>query len=702
MFFLKRVFCSLLIYLITVSSVLNATPFSACPSKAFLMQKEVAQLYGLNLVTGSYELLSGDLGTTSKINAVGFNFHDNYIYGWGYEWSTVVRIGDDYQAQDLSLVNLPAELSGVNFYVGDVSISENSYYFYRKGSSYGLYKVVLDSDSSDYLEVTKVANSSVINLNIFDFAFHPNTNNNNHIYTVDRLGQLHKINPTNGNTTALGNVGQQGTFGAVYFDKQGKLYISRNNDGLIYIIDPEAANPSATLFANGPISGNNDGARCAIAPIIDESLPATTDYGDAPDTYGTSLANNGARHGIGDIYLGNSITAEHNAKVYPNTDEDDGVVFVTPLIAGTDSLVQVQANGSGYLSIWADWDRDGQFSATEKLVSDKFIDNTTINMLVNTPINALNGFTWTRTRFTSTQSVTASGGIADGEVEDYNVFVTNLGYSQIQDTPYYLAFEDNWPEKGDYDMNDVVIFQESSLLVNGSGEIKQIEFHGELKAYGASYQNGFAIQLDGILPSNVNSSLVRFEINGVVQETSAIEIGTDNVVVFITDDIGSHIQLSNNCLYYRTEANCTNSNEMKFSVTIPFINAIDENTFPVAPYNPFIFAKEATYHGNLITQPGRELEIHLKNKLPTSKASETFFGQGIDATNVSANETYQSNSGLPWALAISPGSGEEWKHPLETIEILQAYPKFQIFSESNGASEATWFSLSNAENSKLY
>jgi LruC domain-containing protein len=390
------------------------------------------------------------------------------------------------------------------------------------------------------------------------------------------------------------------------------------------------------------------------------------------------------------------------AQVYPNTDVDDGVTFLTPLIAGIDSLVEVKATGAGYLSIWADWDKNGEFSNDEKLVSDQFIDNTTVNILVNTPITAINGSTWTRSRFTSTQSILANGGVADGEVEDNNVTVFNYGFTQIQDTPYYLAFEDNWPEKGDYDMNDVVIYQESSLLLNSSNEVIQIELHGELKAYGASYRNGFAIQLDGVLPSNVDSSLVRFEINGVVQETSAIEIGTDNVVAFITDDIGSHIQLSNNCLYYRTEANCTNSNEMKFSVTIPFINAIDENAFPEAPYNPFIFAKEATYHGNLITQPGRELEIHLKNKLPTSKANETFFGQGDDVTNVSANETYQSNSGLPWALAISPGSGEEWKHPLETIDILQAYPKFEVFVESNGVSEKTWFSLSNAESSKLY
>ncbi len=693
---LKTLF-NLLICLSILNGASKAAPFASCPSKAFLMQQEVAKLYGLNLVNGNYSLLSDDLGTTGKINGVGFNFHDNYIYGWGYESNTVVKIGDDYQVQSLTLTNSPP--AGINFFVGDISISENSYYFYKKGAQYGLYKVPLDESSENYLKVIKIVAGNVLNLNIYDFAFHPT---NNFIYAVSFTGDLYKINPDNGANSNLGYVGQQGTFGAVYFDIDENLYISHNNDGFIYIIDPEAPSPSAEYFATGPISANNDGARCAIAPIVDESLPPTSDYGDAPDTFGTSLPSNGPRHGVGNIYLGNSVTAEHNAKVYPNTDEDDGVVFVTPLIAGTDSLVQIQANGTGYLSMWADWNRDGQFSSTEKFVSDKFIDNTTINMLVNTPIDALNGFTWTRTRFTSTQSTTALGGVPDGEVEDHNVFVTNLGYSQIQDTPYYLAFEDNWPEKGDYDMNDVVIFQESSLLVNGSGEVKQIEFHGELKAYGAAFFNGYAIRLDNVLPSNVDVNLIRFEINGVIQEASALEVGTENVVILITDNILKHIQLSSNCLYYRTEESCTNANEMKFSVTVPFITPIAANQFPVAPYNPFIFAKNGTYRGETIIKPGRELEIHLKNKLPTSKANISFFNQADDVTDLSEGKTYQNASGLPWGLAISPGSGQEWKHPLETVEILEAYPKFQIFVETNGASETTWFSLDKAVNTKLY
>ncbi|HCM46076.1 MAG TPA: LruC domain-containing protein [Colwellia sp.] len=673
----------------------NAAPFESCPSKAFLMQQTTAQLYGVNLVTGNYDLLADDLGTSDKINAVGFNFHDNYIYGWGYEWGTLVRIGSDFQATPIELLNNPE----VNFYVGDVALNENSYYFYKKGASYGLYKVSLEEETSDYLKVIKVISGNALSLTIYDLAFHPN---NSFAYTVDNNGQLYQINVTNGDLVNLGNIGETGTFGAVYFDVGGNFYISRNTDGKVFIIDVADSSPSASFFAYGPIASQNDGARCAIAPVIDESIAATIDYGDAPDSYGTTLFSNGARHGVSNIYLGNTITTEHNANVYPNTDEDDGILFITPLLAGSASLIQVQVTGAGYLNIWGDWDRDGEFSLEEKLISDRYIDNNSETIMVNTSASALNGYTWVRARFTSIADIVASGGAPDGEVEDYRVLVTNSGNSQIQDTPYYIAFEDSWPEEGDYDMNDVVMLQNSSILLTDAFEIKQIEFQGELKALGADYHNGFAIQLDNILPSNVNVNLVHFEINGVIQEVSAIEEGTNYLVIKITDDLQNHIQLTESCKYYKTVKGCTNSSLMTYSVTVPFITPITQGEFPQAPYNPFIFAQDSTYHGDLFFHPGRGLEIHLKNKIPTSKADVSKFGVADDATQASSDYYYQTSSGLPWALAINPGSIEEWKHPSERVDLLQAYPDFQIFVESNGNKETSWFSQSNAISSKLY
>ena len=681
------------------SSNSRAGAFATCPSKAFLVQQGTAQLYGVNLVTGQYALLSGDLGTTNKINGVGFSFHDNYIYGWGYEWGTLVRIGDDYQATPVTIENNP----GGNFYVGDVALSENSYFFYKKGN--GLYKIPLDEQHSNYLVAEKVASGNALPLTIFDLAFHPD---NSFAYSVDNKGRLHKIDASAGTSEMLGNVGQSGTFGAVYFDVDGNFYISRNSDGHVFIIDVDAQSPQAELFAYGPSSSNNDGARCATAPIVDDSVAPTVDYGDAPDSYRTLLASNGARHSVGSNFLGARVDAEHNAQLYPASDDtsgvndDDGVVFITPLVAGMSGLLQVTATGGGYINIWVDFDQDGTFAENEKLLTDHYLYDSTETLLVETPFEAVAGYTWARARLTTEPGIIAYGGVTDGEVEDYRVYVTNPNLSQIKHNTYFIAFEDNWPEMGDYDMNDVVVKQESSILLSQNNEIHQLEITGEMMAYGAAYANGFAIQIDNVSPSTVNQALVRFEINGVAQSASLVEAGTDSLVLMISDNLGDYFSAKSGCSFYKTQSGCRNGEQMKFSLQVPFVTPIAYSAFPQAPFNPFIFAKPATYHGDSFFHPGRSMEIHLKNKMPTSKMDTGYFGLASDRTDLAAGYTFQTEAGLPWALAINPGSSQNWRHPLEKVDLLEAYPMFRDYVSSSGASSGDWYMESKANSVNVY
>ena len=110
---------------------LMAAPFDACTDQAFLVQGEVATMYGVNLKTGEYEVLAANLGTTHKINGIGYNVHDDYLYGYGYEAGTLVRIGDDFVANPIAVTNFPSQ----NFYVGDVSPLENTCLLYTSDAA---------------------------------------------------------------------------------------------------------------------------------------------------------------------------------------------------------------------------------------------------------------------------------------------------------------------------------------------------------------------------------------------------------------------------------------------------------------------------------------------------------------------------------------------------------------------------------------
>ncbi|MGS0730233.1 LruC domain-containing protein, partial [Shewanella sp. 0m-11] len=165
--------CSPLILSLLISASVSASaPFSACPTEAFVIQKQsnTPKSYGVNLATGSYVVLSEDMGTGNGYNGVGFNYHDNYIYGWDYATGSLGRAGNDYQIISLSVTKDTTAASAGNFYVGDVAINENVWYGYRKGK--GLFKIPLDNPAS-YNMTLVPGSTAYATYNITDLAFHP-------------------------------------------------------------------------------------------------------------------------------------------------------------------------------------------------------------------------------------------------------------------------------------------------------------------------------------------------------------------------------------------------------------------------------------------------------------------------------------------------------------------------------------------------
>ncbi len=682
-----------------LSNPTMADPFATCPSKAFLVQTSVAKLYGVNLVTGSSPLLSSDMGTTGKLNAMGFSVHDQYLYAWSYQHKTLARIGNDYQVEPLSVTNVPEK----TFFVGDVSVAENRYYMYRRDTGYGLFSIDLNPTSPDYLNVVKRIDSSALRLTIYDLAFHPN---NGFAYSVDSGGNLHQIDVASGSSSNLGNVGQRGTFGAVYFDVEGTFYISRNSDGNIFRIDVAAANPSAELFAIGPSSSNNDGARCAIAPLIDED-DTTVDYGDAPDTYGTSLANNGARHEIvpNGLFLGQRIDGEPVAAVYPSSDDnsgqsdEDGISFLSGFESGLTSAIQVEASKQGYLSAWLDTNLDGVFAENEKVINDLVVESGISRTNFIVPADALEGDSWMRFRLSDTPGLSAVGGIVDGEVEDYPVAISQTNLTTV----YYpsgrsfvtLAYEDNWPEKGDYDVNDVVIKMRASASYSEDG-LRKVKLEGYVTAVGASYHNGFAVRLYGVDVNSVERDTIRYMLNNELVSASPIESGNELIVV-ITDDVWKLVTPPTDCRYFNTQDGCIGGFGGEFSIELQIQETRNNSRFSVYNLDPFIFATPNTFHGDLLGEPGRGWEVHLKNHEPTEAFNYSLLGMADDASDPSAGYYFQSGNGMPWAFEIT----NDWAYPKEFTDLAVAYPDFQGFVESNGTSNSRWFMVSNAVASKV-
>ena len=692
---MKRKILGLVSLLSCTTSLTHSLPFERCPGEAFLIQDRVAQLYSVDLATGFSKPLSTPGWTSAKMNALAFNLSDSYLYAYNYETGSISRLGADN-----SVVELNANMQGLSFFVGDISPTENAYYFYRSGSDYGLYRLSLDSLSDDYLSLQKVISGAALNLKIYDMAFHPS---NGMVYAVDNQGALWKIDISNNTAEKLGNTGESGTFGAAYFDVDGNLYISRNNDGLIFQIDVSQSTPKAVRFASGPASSNNDGARCALAPIVTSGI-AIADFGSAPDSYASSLQNNGARHakGNGELYLGASISYEADAKLSElgnATTENDGVAFLNTPLRGKSALVSVESSGAGLLSAWADWNGDGNFSDDEQWLVDHPVAAGAAMLSYTAPTDAAIGESWMRFRLSTTPGLTSQGGAPDGEVEDYAIEIaeqpaTTIFYPGENDRAT-LAFEDNWPLMGDYDMNDVVIQYRLAKRQLGDS-LTHIEIEGEVVAHGASYHNGFAFRLPGLNRDDVIEALSHLSINGLPQ-ASVMEPDQDDAIVIIAEDLHQYTTPGENCRYYRTEPGCGSNIQMRFSATITLQTGVPSERLGDFPFDPFLFATPGYTRNYLFGEaPGRRFEIHLRGMAPTSAFQQNFLGRGDDASNT--NVYYVNQNNMPWAMNIPA----KWDYPSEYMDIHYAYPKFHDHIRSSGKEHLDWYNRENANTKNIF
>ena len=679
-----------------------AVPFEQCPSQAFLVQDTVARQYGVDLSTGFVELLAGNLGTNNKLNGLGFNYDDAMLYGWSYEYRTLARVGSDYQVEPLQLVNPLND----NYFVGDVTVDGSAYYAYKRGNggSHGLWRIDLLPDSGNYLNPVRIVDGKKLSLAIYDFAFHPS---NGMLYSVTSKGDLVRINPGTGQVTFLGRVGESGTFGAVYFDVDGNFYISRNTDGSIFQIQVDAGSRQAVWYAQGPKSSQNDGARCAlasVAPRVDSQI----DFGDAPNSYGTTLNSNGARHNLegSTILLGSTVDAESQAAVSPQSDEgtresdEDGVQFITDLAANETALVAVESQGSGFLNAWIDLDRNGEFDPGDQVIDDHPVSGGSEILSFDIPRELQTGSSWARFRVSTARNVGPTGGVSDGEVEDYPVelFGRRVTTTHYPSASGYvtLAYEDLWPVQGDYDMNDLVAFYRTSLNTATSTSrpdesfIHSLSISGRITAVGASLRSGFAVEIPGVPRSSVDQSAMSLVIGGVEQPKNFLETGAgfENAVFIVFRDVWRHVTSAEGCKFYRTEDFCSGSaSESQFTLTIPLKTDVPASALDDLLLNPFIFGTNA-----------RRLEIHLKNKPPTVKADVSAFGSGDDASNPGAGNYYQTQNGLPWAIVI----GDTWKHPEESRDIVETYPGFEPYVTSGGGLNLDWHRSDKAVADKLY
>jgi hypothetical protein len=103
-------------------------------------------------------------------------------------------------------------------------------------------------------------------------------------------------------------------------------------------------------------------------------------------------------------------------------DDENGVVFNTPLVPGKPAQVTVTASANGRLQGWIDFDANSSWADPgEQIFVNQFLSPGPNVLNFNVPATAAIGRTFARFRFSTMPGLPFDGPAPDGEVEDYMV-----------------------------------------------------------------------------------------------------------------------------------------------------------------------------------------------------------------------------------------------------------------------------------------
>lgn len=176
-----------------------------------------------------------------------------------------------------------------------------------------------------------------------------------------------------------------------------------------------------------------------LGRVVTESIEVTifdgapVDFGDAPAPYPTTLANDGARHTPVGPRLGPSrdseVAAIESAAAdgddNSGEDDEDGVMFGGIQAGASMAAVNILLENAATARIdaWIDFDRNGTWDATEKILDSVVISNPVETHNYVLPAGIIPGDNFARVRISSTGGLSPTGAAPDGEVEDYLVSI---------------------------------------------------------------------------------------------------------------------------------------------------------------------------------------------------------------------------------------------------------------------------------------
>ena len=234
--------------------------------------------------------------------------------------------------------------------------------------------------------------------------------------------------------------------------------------------------------------------------------------------------------------------------------------------------------------------------------------------------------------------------------------------NRVSSTTGVYAFEDMWPNKGDYDLNDAVVNVKHQKEFNNEGKVIKETF------YLTTYQNyveltsGLALTLN----TQVTPKIAMKKIAPGSTVTEEASFATEGNIYYLTEDFTS--ELGTTYILELTYNNPLSSSEKLASI------------------QPFIYRPD----GN------QNWEVHIPMEAPTANMNTNYFGKGDDRSNPAKGLYFVRQGNYPFGFYlkgadISAFEATILKRENESISIDQFFPGFLDWSISGGTTNQDWY-----------
>lgn len=241
-----------------------------------------------------------------------------------------------------------------------------------------------------------------------------------------------------------------------------------------------------------------------------------------------------------------------------------------------------------------------------------------------------------------------------------------------------LLFEDMWPDRGDFDFNDLVLAYNETIDYDASANVRGLRMDLRVMAVGARQKNGLAVRLPGLAKGDV--TFLSVSIGGQGQNV-VLRAGESEAVVDLASDLHALFGADQSRAWVNTDTSLPAQPYVDIVVKMQFATG-NGLSGAEAPFDIFIFN----------TDTGAE--VHLPRYNGSASLNGALIGTGDDATT--AQRAFVTTNGIPFALEFP----EQVVYPKENLPIDQLFPTIVEFGSSNGSLSTDFFR--NATSGQAY